>query len=555
MTSVCTVALATVGTTATVAIMAVVRVTERVCLLVDDSTSPKRRHIGGVVCLALPVLFAIQPATAESWLDFLRNYDLNDYALGVTYSTSQRPFAGTTNSNIVYPYLTSFEHSAFTDDWFLVEGGNIGFRYVTESDWVFGAIARVQTLGFNGAGSDELNGMDERRWSIEAGPFVGWRRWPVHLELRSYWELLDRHSGTTSELEISLPRHFGRGYFVPSVQLSYLSGDYSRYYYGVADFEARPDRPAYRPGSAVNIWAGFTLGYELTPKWLLSTTVGIEFLDSVVTDSPIVDRDKLWSASIGLAYNSDMFRPANKNSGDEPRFEFRASALRSSIDTVIIRAASNGEPGDEIDVEDVLGATDQQSLFHFDSFFRLAYFHRLELGYFDLLRRSSMTLQQDIQFGDKTFFAGSEIEMDATTSVLRFAYSYSLMRDKQKEVGVTAGLSYMRFETVVLENTTQLAERIRAKSLVPTIGVFASVAVGDNWRLSADVNAFALEFDHYEGYTAYLNANFDRQFGDNVKAGIGYSFYGARLESKIPDFLGTFRIRHHGPKLSLVLAF
>lgn len=535
--------------------MAVVRVTEPVCLLVDDSTSPKRRHIGGAVCLVLSVLFAIQPATAGSWLDYLRNYDLNDYALGVSFSTSQRPFAGTTNSKIVYPYLTSFEHSAFTDDWFLINGENIGFRYVSENDWVLGLIGRVQTLGFNESASDELKGMDERRWSLEAGPVVGWRRWPVHLQLRSYWELLDRHSGTTSELEISLPRHFGRGYFVPSVKLSYLSGDYSRYYYGVADYEARPDRPAYQPGPATNIWAGFTLGYELTPKWLLSTTVGLEFLDSVVTASPIVDRDTLWSASIGLAYNANIFSPANKSSGDEPRFEIRVSALRSSTDTVIIRDASDGEPGDEIDLQDVLGATDQQTLFHYDSFFRLAYYHRLELGYFDLLRRSSTTLQQDIHFGDKTFFAGSEIELNSTTSVLRFAYSYSLMRDKQKEVGVTAGLSYMRFETEMIENTTQLAERIRAKSLVPTIGVFGSVAVGDNWRLSADANAFTLNFDRYRGYTAYLNANFDRQFGDNVKAGIGYSFYGARLESKTPDLLGTFRIRHHGPKLSFLLSF
>jgi outer membrane scaffolding protein for murein synthesis (MipA/OmpV family) len=367
--------------------------------------------------------------------------------------------------------------------------------------------------------------------------------------------LLDRHSGTTSELEISLPRQFARGHFVPSIRVSYLSDDYSRYYYGVADYEARPSRPAYEPGAAVNTWAGFTLGYELTPRWLLSTTVGIEFLDSTVSSSPIVDRDKLWSASIGLAYNADIFEPAKHDGEQEPRFEIRVSAFFSSTDTVVIRDAANGEPGDEIDLEGVFGIADEQTVAQFDSIFRVAYYHRFELGYFELLRRSSNTLEQDISFGDKTFPAGTEIEVGSTSRILRFAYSYSLMRDEQKELGVSAGLSYTRFDTELIADTTQLSERLRAKAIVPTIGVFGSLALGDKWRLSADINAFSMQFDRYDGFTAYANASLDRKFSDNIKAGIGFSFYGTRLEAKDTDLRGMFRSRQYGPKVTLAMTF
>jgi len=495
---------------------------------VADSINPDRNRAGGIAGLAVFVLFAFQTATAGSLLDYVRDYDL---------------------------YLTSFRHSAFTDDWFLINGENIGFRYISESDWVFGVIGRVQTLGFNSADNDGLRGMDERRWTVEAGPILGWRRWPVHLQLRSYWELLDRHSGTTSELEISLPRQFARGYFVPRIEFSYLSDEYSRYYYGVADYEARPSRPAYEPGTAVNIWAGFTLGYELTPRWLLSTTVGVEFLDSAVTSSPIVDRDKLWSASIGLAYNADIFRSAQHDGDQEPRFEIRVSALRSSTDTKIIRDAANGEPGEEIDLEGVFGIADQQTLAQFDAIYRVAYYHRFELGYFELLRRSSNTLEQDINVGDKTFLAGTEIEVGSTSRIMRFAYSYSLMRDDQKELGVTAGLSYTRFETAIIADTTQLSERSRVRAIVPTLGVFGSLALGDKWRLSADINAFAMDFDRYDGYTAYVNASLDRKFSNNVKAGIGFSFYGTRLEAKDTDLRGMFRSRQYGPKVTLAMSF
>jgi outer membrane protein len=522
---------------------------------VAASISAKRKCSSAAACLAVSGLLAFQPAAAARLLDYIRNYDLNDYSLGVAVSASQSPFSGASNSLFVHPYLTTFENSAFTDDWFLISGENIGFRYVDENDWVFGVIGRIQTLGFSSTESDELQGMNDRRWTVEAGPLVGLRRWPVHLQLRSYWETLGRHSGTTSEFELSLPRRFDRGYFVPRVEFVYLSRGYSRYYYGVADYEATPSRAAYEPGAALNIWAGLTLGYELTPRWLLSTTVGVEYLDSAVSSSPIVDRDKLWSASIGLAYNADIFEPA-KNKGDQlPRFEIRVSALRSSSETVIIRNSSNGEPGEEIDLEDVLGISDQETVAQFESLYRLAYYHRLELGYFNLLRGSSTTLEQDTTVGDTTFVAGTDVEIGTSSDVARFAYSYSLMRDKQKELGVTAGLSYMRYDTTIAADSTELAERLRMQALVPTIGAFASIAVGDKWRLSADINAFAMEFDRYDGYMVYLNARFDREFGDNIKAGIGYSFYGTRLEAKDSAMRGMFRLRQHGPTVTLGVSF
>ena len=150
---------------------------------------------------ALLLLVTSGPACAGKLLDYLRNYDLNDYSLGLKYSTSQNPFAGASNSTIVYPYLTGFTPSSFNDNWLFFQGENIGLRYVGKSDWELGVIARVQTLGFGSDDNDLVRGFAERRWTIEAGPLIGWRRWPVHIQFRSYWDLTNRHNATTNELE------------------------------------------------------------------------------------------------------------------------------------------------------------------------------------------------------------------------------------------------------------------------------------------------------------------------------------------------------------------
>jgi hypothetical protein len=60
---------------------------------------------------------------AESVLDCIRIYDLNDYGFGVAVSTEQNPYIGARNGTIAYPYLTSFRDSAFTDGWFMIRDG------------------------------------------------------------------------------------------------------------------------------------------------------------------------------------------------------------------------------------------------------------------------------------------------------------------------------------------------------------------------------------------------------------------------------------------------
>ncbi|MDH3779062.1 MAG: MipA/OmpV family protein, partial [Gammaproteobacteria bacterium] len=337
-------------------------------------------------------LCLLPPASSEAGplLDYVRNYDLNDYSLGLAVSSSQNPFVGADNSMVAYPYLTSFTHSAFTRDWFLINGENLGFRVVTDKDWEFGVIGRVQTLGLGNADIDNLPGLEERQWSIESGPLIGYRGWPVHVQSRSYWEVLGRHGGVTSEVELSLPREFRRGFFVPSVKYSYYSGDYNTYYFGVAPEEASALLPEYQPGASITTSLEMVLGYELTPRWLLKTTIGVEFLDSAISNSPLVDRDKLWSGSIGLAYNANIFRPRDYPGTDnQGAFEIRLGAFAGSIDTKILRDASDGARGDDVDLEDTLGITDSQTVAQFDALYRIGSYHRLEVGYFELLRSAT----------------------------------------------------------------------------------------------------------------------------------------------------------------------
>jgi outer membrane protein len=511
-----------------------------------------------MLAMLVSILVLLAPVRADAGrvMDYIRNTDLNDYSLGLAYSVSQSPYVGTDSSSVVYPYLTSFEHSAFTDDWLLIRDGNLGFRYVTDSQWEFGLVARLQGLGTSIPTDGALEGVNQKDWTVEAGPLIGWRRYPVNVQFRTYWEIPNKHDGITSELEFSVPIKLARGFFVPAVRLAYLSEDYVDYYFSVSDSESTPSRPVYQADAATNVWAGFSIGYELSPRWLLKGSLGMEFLDSSITESPIVDEDELWTASIGLAYNADIFMPRDH---DDPRrgyaFEFRVGAFSSSISTTVERRGSDGQLLDSADLENLLRAADNKTFLQLDGRFRIAFFHQVQVGYFGLKRESSTTLVNDLNLGDQFYPSGSDIKTNSEFSLLRFSYAYSLMREGQKELGVKAGLSYATFDAALQEVDSPDKQNFSARAPMPTIGALGSLTLGQNWQLAADLNLFAGDFDRYSGFMAFLSLDLDRRFGDVFRAGVGYNFYALNLTAKDEDLGGELDLRIHGPKAYISLTF
>ena len=335
-----------------------------------------------------------------------------------------------------------------------------------------------------------------------------------------------------------------------------MSSAYSRYYFGVKASELVPERASYEPGAALNYGIGFSLGYQLTPKWLLSTSLGLEFLDSAITDSPLVEEDSLWSTSIGLAYNADLFQ--SKGFGDAMRpgsVVVRAAAFSSRISTDVRRDASSGMPGDKVDFEDFLGDSGNERVLQTEIYYRIGFYHRLKASFFQMDRDLRATLQQDFAFGDELFLAGTEVASRLDTRRLSLLYGYSLMRDAQKELGVQGGLMYSRAELDVVAAETQQAESASVDAPLPTMGLFGSVALGESWELGAEIGVFALELDRYSGFSGQASLTLDRLVGESIALGIGFDYFVTRLESKDEELRGLLRSRNYGPKLYLSVIF
>lgn len=502
-------------------------------------------------------LLVSELASAGSVLDYIRTHDLNDYALGLMVSGEQNPYAGSKNGAFAYPYLTSARDSVFTDTWLLLRDGDLGIRWAGSSGWELGGVARVQTLGLGNSETNELLGIADRKWTLEVGPTIGWRGWPVHINFKTYAEVSDRHDGMVSQLALTLPMEWSRGYLVPSVEIIHQNNDYADYYYSVTSAEATPTRLAYSAEAASNLAIKARWGYALTDQWLLSGAVGFEHLDSSITASPIVERDEVWSARIGLAYNADIFQPRDYDDSAprSPKFDLRVSAFRDSVSTKVTRDTSDGVPGFETDVESILGAPDKKTALQLDANVRIGNYHRLEFGYFELGRDSTTTLPDDLTFGDELFPAGTIVDTRVDARIFRAGYSYSLIRDNQKELAVMAGVHFAEFEGDISSDTSGQAERSSAGTPLPVIGAHASIFIGERTKIGAKVQIFRTDFDRYEGSLNYAVLDVEHRISGAIGVGLSYNFYGMKLSSNESGVNGYLKVRHHGPAAFFTIGY
>ena len=494
-------------------------------------------------------------AHADGILDYIRDYDLNDYALGVAVSTAHSPFAGAKNSDVAYPLLTSFRPSAFTDDWLLIRDGELGFRWVS-GDWEVGALGRLQS-GFGADAPDQLRGMQAPEMAIEVGPMLGWRGSPVHFNVSLFADVLGRHGGLVGEASLELPLRWPSGYLVPALELSYLSDDYVDYYYSVAPFETTPLRPAYVGRSSFNPGLKVHWGYAVRPKWLLFGKLGVEELGTSIRDSPIVDRDRLWSANLGLAYNDNVFQPkARRADAVEPgRWTILAGAFRDGIDTTVVRDGADGTPGLETDIERLLGAADEKTVGLFEARLRLTPFHSIEVGYFELERNAAKAIEREIVFGDEVFAVGTNLVSRVRARDVRLSYAYSLIRDAQKELAFTAGVHFALLEAELTAAETRQSQKTRAGTPLPVVGVRGSTAIGSKTDIAARVEFFRMDFDRFEGSLADAAIDIRHALTDGLSVGAGYTYYAMNLSSSDTSVNGRLKVRHHGPMLFFVATF
>jgi MipA family protein len=472
---------------------------------------------------ALAALAACEPALA-GLREILLAFDLNEYAIGGNASTSEDVYVGASGSVTYYPVIMEQFPAAFDDGLVFTRDGAYGLRWAPPSGWELGALVRVQTLGFVEGDSAALAGMPDRPWTLEAGPSLGWRGWPVDVDWTVFFDTFRHQPGSSQSLRLSLPWRRDRVYLIPELAWRRYSDSFVDYYFGVPDSAATAARPAYS-GEATDGWsAAISWGVRISSAWLVSGRLGVERFGSGIAASPLVAADERLFASVQVAYDRPLFkRDDDSVQARVPSAEVRASFADVAGDTwfaTVQPLAAAGEPQEQEDTLGYLAAT-----------VHVAQRQRIDASFFDALHDSAL--------------------QDGTRAALRalyLGYSFAVLDDAQKELNVGAGLHASRVE-VTLPDPAQSFER-SSRAPMPAVAATAEARFARKLVAHAEAAWFLLDYDGDSGRRLLLVAGLEHRTFRRVGLGIGYLFNRVSLE--MDDAAGgRVDFDYRGPVLSV----
>jgi len=229
----------------------------------------------------------------------------------------------------------------------------------------------------------------------------------------------------------------------------------------------------------------------------------------------------------------------------------------NSASTRVRLDASDGTPGTPLDAERDLGLDSGELTGWAGVTLRPRPRHRIRAGlnYLPSDRSARSVLDEDIRFGDETYFAGEEVASKLRIRTWSITYAFSFLRLPNAELagslGVTSIGVYARAGV-----PARFVEETEERSVpAPQFGIEGAFRFAEGWYGEARYQYVKVNASGDTGKLAQLDASVVFQFDPNIAAGLGYSLFDADVERSDAGDGGLFRYKAHGPQLFIRASF
>ena len=178
---------------------------------------------------------------------------------------------------------------------------------------------------------------------------------------------------------------------------------------------------------------------------------------------------------------------------------------------------------------------------------------QLAAQYFDSSGSQQAVLDEDVEFNDVIFRAGSNVTSGSHFSLIRLFFARDFAIAEDQEFGVGAGLHYLELgasiQGEIITDTAETRfrrESVRVSSPLPNIGVWYAYSISPKWAIKGRFDWISASVDPFDGrlINASLGANY--QMFKNVGLGLSYNYF--ELDVRIHDthWKGAAETRYSG---------
>ncbi|QSP93965.1 MipA/OmpV family protein [Marinobacter salinisoli] len=216
--------------------------------------------------------------------------------LGVIGRSS--PYVGS-NANVIQP-IPAITYFGERLQWI---GPELRFGILGSDDLRLALTASYRVGAYEEKDSPALAGLGDRESTLMAGLGLIYEwAYGIEFDLGYEHDALDRIGGGSAMARVSRGFQFGSLRLTPELGLNWLSSDLANHDFGVPASASLIGLPEYDVGSTLTAELGVSGFYEITERWRVVLNVAVEELGSDITDSPIVDSDRVLKGFGAITY-------------------------------------------------------------------------------------------------------------------------------------------------------------------------------------------------------------------------------------------------------------
>ena len=255
-----------------------------------------------------------------------------------------------------------------------------------------------------------------------------------------------------------------------------------------------------------------------------------------------------------LSYADEWIKPG------EETLTFGMGVFLQAFDTTLRVDNQSAGAGSDVDLENDLGLTEDQSVFWATLNWRFEDRHRFGVSYFNFIRDATAEALEEIEIGDEIYPVGATLTTEFSASIMPFYYAYSFIKKDKHELAGSIGFHWFELSldvkgsgsiSTVGDADADFYASVNAP--LPLIGVRYDYYVNDRWTASIHGEYFALDLVddeiNFSGSLANIRLSTDYWFTNNFGMGAAINWFDLDAEVDDDNWKGAVDYRYFGPQI------
>ena len=211
-----------------------------------------------------------------------------------------------------------------------------------------------------------------------------------------------------------------------------------------------------------------------------------------------------------------------------------------------------------IDFNGQLGLEAADETFSLDVGWRFSSKWLLTAQYFESANRSARQLDEDIEWEDLVFPAGSFVAAGSGFRLTSLFFGRALDTKERHEFGLGMGLDLIEINAYIEGRALDPdggefsgREAVRTDAPLPNIGAWYKYSISPSWAFRTRLHWIDASIDEYDGRVTNLSFGFNWRFSKHVGLGLNYNDFELDLKVREADWRGRVINRHDGLFLHL----